>query len=110
MCEIPELVKERVPGQGAQEGLWWSAEGRTLFPGAFCSTFVGKEGLPVSLKGDDWTGSQEVGDVLNRQVGTDKWGAVEKRKVRLGDYIRAVLFGLRGGFRGGEQAESRAVL
>lgn len=90
MCEILDLINEQVPGQRTQEGLWWLVEGRTLFHGAFCSKFMGKEGLQVSLKGDDWTGRQEVADVLNRQVGTDKWEAVEKRKVCLGDYIRAV--------------------
>lgn len=79
-----------MPGQGAQEGLWWLVEGRTLFCGAFCSKFMGKEGLQVSLKGDNWTGRQEVGNVWNWQVGIDKWEAVERRKMCLGDYIRAV--------------------
>lgn len=61
------MMNVRVAGQGAQEGPWWLVEGGTL-----CSKFMEKEGFQVSLKGGKWTSRQEVGGILNGQVGTTK--------------------------------------
>lgn len=66
------MMNVHVAGQGAQEGPWWLVEGGTLCFGAFCSKFMEKEGFQVSLKGGKWTSRQEVGGILNGQVGTAK--------------------------------------